>query len=248
MTVLMTWSEAMAHRMERQLSGGGTAFTTPYFGASPVFPKDSATDIRKGSPQAFLVEQNPGSIVAPHFHLEDQFQLVIRGNGTLGRHGIGAISVHYANAHNGYGPIVAGDEGLAYFTLRARGDNGAWYLPDASAAMNRSARRRQATGGPAAPLSGESRIETLLAEGTDGLGAWCITAPANGTAASTAGTCGNARFIVLADGEISIEGATLDPLAVAYLEKDETPAIEVGPAGARFLILQFPSAQVPRVH
>src|SRR5947209_4589797 len=70
------------------------------------------------SPQAFLVEQDPDSVIEPHFHLENEFQVMVAGSGSLGRHPVEPVSVHYAGAHTGYGPIASGSDGLSYFTLR----------------------------------------------------------------------------------------------------------------------------------
>ena len=44
---------------------------------------------------------------------------VVGGGGTMGRHEIAPIMVHYAGAYSGYGPIIAGPEGVKYFTIRA---------------------------------------------------------------------------------------------------------------------------------
>src|SRR5262245_18405605 len=76
------------------------------------------------NPQGFLVDvHQPDYVIKPHFHLVDQFQVIVSGGGTFGRHHpITAGSLHYADAYTPYGPIVAGEKGLAFFTLRARAD------------------------------------------------------------------------------------------------------------------------------
>ena len=38
----------------------------------------------RDTPQALLVEQSPNSVVPPHFHGIDQFQVVVNGSGMLG--------------------------------------------------------------------------------------------------------------------------------------------------------------------
>ena len=53
------------------------------------------------SPTVFLVEQPPGAELPPHFHTQNQFQVVKEGYGSLGRHTIGPGSVHYAGAYTG---------------------------------------------------------------------------------------------------------------------------------------------------
>jgi hypothetical protein len=64
-----------------------------------------------------------------HFHELDQFQVVVSGSGRLGRHQVGAGTVHYTDAHTPYGPIVAGDPGLGYLTLRRDSDTRTLYMP-----------------------------------------------------------------------------------------------------------------------
>ena len=43
------------------------------------------------APQAFLVHQRPGWVLPVHYHLEEQFQVVTRGSGRLGRHSVGLV-------------------------------------------------------------------------------------------------------------------------------------------------------------
>ena len=69
-------------------------------------------------------------MIRPHFHVQDQFQVVAEGGGTLGRHAVAPIHVHYASRHTGYGPITAGNQGLSYFTFRAVTTPYAYFLPE----------------------------------------------------------------------------------------------------------------------
>lgn len=62
-------------------------------------------------------------------HVQDEFQLVIDGDGALGRPAVRPISVHFAGRHTGYGPLTAGERGLSYMTLRAVLDLGAISCP-----------------------------------------------------------------------------------------------------------------------
>ena len=81
------------------------------------------------SPQAFLVEQEANATILTHYHQQNQFQVVVGGDGTLGRHAVAPLLVHYAGAFTGYGPIVSGAQGLQYLTFRANNDPGAQFLP-----------------------------------------------------------------------------------------------------------------------
>ena len=105
----------------------------PIFSHSPSAPKavvvegdtylksdwmDSG-DAPELSPTVFLVEQGANVSLRTHFHRNNQFQLFVRGGGAIGPHKLGALTVHYAGAYTGYGPLVADVRGLAYFTLRS---------------------------------------------------------------------------------------------------------------------------------
>ena len=81
-------------------------------------------------PMAFLVEQDPGKVVKPHFHQADQFQVVVGGEARMGTHDVTGIAVHYTNRYSAYGPIVATEKGVNYFTLRNGWDPGARYMPE----------------------------------------------------------------------------------------------------------------------
>jgi hypothetical protein len=45
-------------------------------------------------PQAFLVENTPHRQLRTHFHDVDQFQVIVSGGGTLGKHAVRPYSVH----------------------------------------------------------------------------------------------------------------------------------------------------------
>jgi len=107
------------------------------------------------SPTVFLVEQPPNAVLAPHFHTQNQFQVVKAGSGTLGAHAVGPGSVHYAGAFTGYGPLVAGPAGLSYFTIRAVYETGANFLPDARDRLQRGP-KRNAHGPLHEPLASEA--------------------------------------------------------------------------------------------
>jgi hypothetical protein len=93
-------------------------------------------------PQAFLVElEKPGHIIKPHFHHVDQFQIVVDGGGTLGKHELHPVTVHYTDSFTPYGPIVAGENGLKFFNFRPAADVGAEYMPGSRERLLRHAGR-----------------------------------------------------------------------------------------------------------
>lgn len=224
------------NRLERQLSGGGTGWTTTFFG----MPADGPVEGNDG-PQAYLVEQAPGSCVLPHFHDEDQFQVIVSGGGTLNRRPVRSPAIHYANRHTAYGPIIAGPEGLSYFTLRASGAMGAHFLPGAIKLVDRNVPRRQAKA-EISPHRQMRIIEELLAESDDSLAAWSIRAPARSDIRLPAGSGHGGRFLVILEGQAVLSGEILDPLGVAYVSDDANVSLlKVSGAGpAHILLLQMP--------
>jgi hypothetical protein len=199
------------------------------------------------APQSFLVEQDPGTVIEPHFHLENEFQVMVGGSGSLGRHAVEPVSVHYAGAHTGYGPITAGNEGLHYFTLRARMDSGAQFLPGAREKMQRVP-KRHLLGNPVQPSEAseltarrETQLIAVLEPQTDGIAAWMLRIPA-GRSASAPVHPGGGRFLLVIGGALELNGERLPRLATAFVSADEeAPPLRAGSGGLEVLVLQFPS-------
>src|SRR5690242_14017160 len=82
-------------------------------------------------PQAFLVDYTPaeGGAIQPHFHDVRQFQVVVHGEGAIGKLPISPVTFHYADAMSPYGPIVPSTDRLVFFTLRADHDPSGHPMP-----------------------------------------------------------------------------------------------------------------------
>jgi hypothetical protein len=232
-----TLEKARAERRHHILPNG-TGYWRNGLIASP--PGDAV------APQAFLVEQDSGTVIEPHFHLENEFQVMVGGSGSLGRHSVEPISVHYAGAHTGYGPISAGTDGLAYFTLRARMDSGAQFLPGARDKMQRGP-KRHLLGEPVRPgeASGlaarrELEVVAVLEPQADGIASWMLRIPGGGTAAAPAHP-GGGRFLLVIGGVLELNGERLPRLAAAFVSAEEPmPPLRAGNEGLEVLVLQFP--------
>lgn len=196
------------------------------------------------APQAFLVEQDPGTVILPHFHQQDQFQVVVGGDGTLGRHAVRPVSVHYAGKHTGYGPITAGKQGLWYFSLRAITDTGAQFLPQARPMM-KNFPKRNLMGEPFDPASSlpalqEVRIEEAMPAQADGIGAWMLSLPPGATIAPPRHPGGAASFYIVVAGEMRLGAERLPHLAAAFVSADETGfKLVAGHEGLQVLALQY---------
>lgn len=231
-----TPEEAAANRRKLTLANG-TGYFKSEFIASPF-------DAPLG-PQSFLVEQDPDSVILPHFHLQNEFQVVVQGGGQFGRHDVRPLSVHYAGAHTGYGPISSGSGGLWYFTLRPRMDQGAMFLPESRELMQKVP-KRQLLGQPLSVGEECARrtvavCEEAIAPQKDGIGGWLLRLPPNGALAAPAHAGGLARFYMIAAGRARVTGELLPRWATVFVTPEEEPVeVQAGGEGAEVLVLQFP--------
>jgi len=199
-------------------------------------------------PQAFLVEQSPQWQLPAHFHLEHQFQVFVAGGGTIGRQPVTLLDVHYASPHSGYGPLVSGEAGISYLTLRAVGDTGAWYLPEMREKCLRIP-KVQAHATPRTSLTaqglrelGEPQVETLIEPRPGGLAAWLVRLGSGQRCPQPPGAeAGGGRFVVVSQGSLRLADTSLQALAVAWVGPDDTLDLVAGDAGLEAAILQFPA-------
>ncbi len=195
-------------------------------------------------PMAFLVEKEPHAVVKPHFHAADQYQVVVQGGGRVGVHDVGFGAVHYTDAWSAYGPIVAADDGIAWFTLRNSWDPGAQYMPGAReqlrAARARNHQHRESTA--ALPQTDASACLPLIGQGTDGLATWRYRLPAGASVAGPDPSAGGGQVWVVLSGSISATGsAPLPPNSCIFVAPADAPlALTAATADAAALCLQFP--------
>ncbi len=201
-------------------------------------------------PQSFLVEQSPNWTLPTHFHQEHQFQVFVAGNGTLGKKPIERLAVHYASPHSGYGPLISAGDGIAYFTLRAVGDTGAWYLPEQREHLLLRIKKLQAHAAPASYVSLEQLgsmaqplQETLIEPIAGGLAAWMLRLPPNQSSPAPAcSQAGGGRFYVVTLGSLLSAGDELPALATVFVSSEESFELRAGQDGLEVLVLQFPAA------
>ena len=207
----------------------------------------SGVEIREG-PQAFLVEQQPNITLRPHFHRVDQFQVVVAGGGKLGKEDLHPIDIHYSDAFTPYGPILAGAQGISFFTLRLVSDLGAQYMPESRAKLERKAGRSFAIKVDVhkkGELSKDqaARLDTLLELHEDGLAVFLLSlgplALAAGAELNRATGCG--QYYLVAKGSVRLGDREYAANSCAFLPPREAPPGWVGgPHGGEVLVLQFP--------
>jgi len=196
------------------------------------------------SPTVFLVEQPPNATLYSHWHGENQFQVMVQGSGSIGKEQLRPFTVHYAGAYTGYGPIVSGDEGLSYFTIRSVFEVGSMRTMDK---MVRGP-KRHAVAGPhveldAAALKAITSVETieLIPLAADGLCTTVIRVPPNGSASGLDPATGYGQFYMVLQGGLDCDGRTLRRLETVFLSPDEKPMeIRANDEGVEVLFLQLP--------
>jgi hypothetical protein len=237
-------------------SAGNDFWITAYMGANRYDP-GAAPPPRDDAlyPMAFLVEQDPGCVAPPHFHQADQFQVVVAGEGRLGTHDIAPVAVHFAGAWSPYGPLVAGEAGLHYFTLRNGWDPGARYMSEDRALLRKvpGRRHREAVAAPrpasAAPIDTAPLCEACLPASGDGLAALRYTLPTGARVTGPDPTRGNGQYWVVIAGSLLHDGIELAPRACLFLSPEEPAFTAVaGPHGLEVLALQFPRRRTPTIH
>jgi hypothetical protein len=239
-----------AMKRQRQVHVNGRDYTlSEYVGAAPVRGHyqvgHEVND--NGMPQGFLVHQPPGAVTPPHFHEPNQFQVFVGGKGRIGAFAAIPLTVQYANGHTPYGPIVAGPEGVEYFTLRQRWDPGAKYLPANRDKLVKGNQRTRVKGD--LPVASEAArrarksvsIETVFEPEADGLAGRLYRMGPGQSARmpDPAGTGG--IYFVVAEGSVVHAGKELPRLSTIYsCSKEQRLTLEAGPTGADLLVLHFP--------
>lgn len=206
---------------------------------------ETGTDARL-SPTVFLAEQPPNCELLTHFHRQNQFQLFVDGNGTIGREQVGPVTVHYAGAYTGYGPLLSGAAGLKYFTIRSVFDTG--FIP-ASEAREKMVRgpKRHAQARLGEPWSVE-RLASLDAPQVNwalpedkGLGAVHVRLPAGAAFPLDALPDSHGQFVFVLAGSAAVRDATLAPWESVFATADERDvSIVAGAQGAELVVLHMP--------
>lgn len=240
MATTVAYGELTETRIHKEVTGGhrwNTYFMQP--------PKGTRL------PQAFLVENTPHRMLRTHYHDVDQFQVIVSGGGTLGKHAVRPYSVHFARAHTPYGPITAGDQGIAWLTIRARRDaDGAQFLPEKRAQLEQAAGRNpwQISQDPLfLDFDGDvSLIAVPDIKDDRGLAAYSLRMKPNTKtrAPDPAGTGG--QYLVVVDGSFINDGRAQRPLTISYVAPEEgSIELTAGAEGLDVLVLNFPRHDVP---
>ena len=199
------------------------------------------------SPTVALIEQPPNSVLVPHFHRQNQFQLFVDGSGSIGPTALSPLTIHYAGAYTGYGPVVAGPEGFKYFTMRSVSETGLVPISDAREKMLRGP-KRHAQCGPI-DISSEAvllaltdvKSEALIPLADDGLGAEVIHLPGALKLLPQRLAASAGFFLVVLAGTLIYADAQLGAFENVFVSADEIlPVFAAGKGGLQVLVLHLP--------
>lgn len=233
-------------------AGGGAAggpLSTNFFG-----PGDNPDLLHSSDlPHASLNQPDPGHISGTHFHLVDQFQVIVDGKGKLGRHDLTPYCVHFSRAYTPYGPLISDTaDPLKYFVMHAHThpDWGSRYLPQAQEQLKQVRDRRpwQITCPISFPelQSCTSVAEIVLSaipgmQDERGLAGYTLSMKPNCGARAPDPSPGEGQYLVVLKGGLLLDNKEYKALALVFVRPNEGPVqIHAGLQGLEALVLNFP--------
>jgi hypothetical protein len=227
---------------------GRTYHLSPYVGTVPTrgsyVPGNEVND--DGLPQGFLVEQPANAVTPPHFHDHEQFQVFVDGSAHIGKQYAEPLSLHYAGGHTPYGPVTAGAEGIVYFTLRARWDAGAKYMPGARDKLKPVKRKHRMAANVAVPDPGALRAagagerHEVMSVAEDGTCAYLFTIGAGLEAVLETPVSAGGQYAIIVAGS-AVDGARALPRLSGFYRFRRDPPLSItgGADGAAVMLMQF---------
>lgn len=249
-TVISHAEVAKKRRLVSSAGNGEQHWRTDYLGT-----RGESSD----SPEAFLIEMSADETLLPHFHAVDQFQVFVAGSGMLGWEPASPLTVHYADHHTGYGPIIASASGLSYFTFRPTTDPGAVYLnkPGYRDLLKPSQKRHSTSAAVVASIEPVLAARTGIAiepllKDFDAAGDVHASLLRLGPEMHMTGTdpaLTGGQYYLVVSGMLELQHQALAKWSIAHLSRSSgSPYLEAGAEGAEVLLLQFPSRADRQAH
>ena len=239
MALVLAYDDAKVNQVRRDEPGQGLT-KTDFFGG-----KDHA-----GLPHASLNQHDKGYCIHPHFHIVDQFQVIVEGGGTLGRHELTPNCVHFTRAHTPYGPIVArAEDGLGFFVMRAHRDIGGQKMPKERDQLKRVPNRQPWQVSSKAtfpkPAAGDIVLQAVPDIKDDqGLAAYTFSMKPNAKASAPDPTLGDGQYLVLLKGSLFHDNKEYKARALVFVYPNEGPfQLQAGAQGLEGWVLNFPQVK-----
>ena len=197
------------------------------------------------SPTASLIEQPPNCTLESHFHRQNQFQVFVDGGGQICSHDLQSVLVHYAGAYTGYGPLVAGPQGIKYFTIRPVCESGFIPITAAREKMVRGPKRHLTVGPidvsrpPEGAVDGEAFA--LHPFDADGLGMGYLKLKPDTSLSFQRHPASQGVFVFVLQGQVQLAQQALGVWEMFFVSSDEPlPKCAAGAQGATVLTLHCP--------
>lgn len=231
--------EGSKHLLQiREVAGPGNhkGFRTEYVGFTPGEPNRG---------QAWLLDSTPHRVLRAHYHETDQFQVIIDGDGMMGKHHLVPHLIHFSRAHTPYGPILWGEKGMGLLTIRPRKDTlGApQFMPESREKMKQIPGRKpwQLSAMARYPATGTAieRMEEFRDE--RGLAVYAATVAPGASLVAPPPAHSDGQFILVMRGSMLYQGQAWPAFSVVYLtEEEQSFTMVAGPDGLNALVLNFP--------
>ncbi len=243
MTIVVAYDEIDPGKIKHRINPGRPGSSTIPFFRSTIDTPDS--------PSAYINRYDPGRGSSPHYHENDQFQIIIDGKGEFGRHAVAPYCVHFSRAYTSYGPLQSDSEkGWAFLVLRSRYDSGAHR--NASDILQKVPNRRpwQISKHIAIPAlgMGVDMQEDPDIRDDQGLFVRPLSMGPNTSTMAPDPAIGEGQFLVLFKGSLMHEGRERKAMAVVFVKPGEAAyCIQAGAQGLQGAIFNLPKAQTRAV-
>lgn len=197
--------------------------------------------------------QAGGYTLPPHYHERDQFQVVLDGSFTIGRHVLTPYCVHFSRAYTPYGPLVSKGPAFTFMVMRAHRDPGLRRMPESRAVLRSIPDRRpwqitQPVVFPP-PESRPASADVLLDEVANikddrGLAVYTLVVKPNGKAIAPDPARTDGQYLVVVKGSFWHEDQERKAVGLVFVKPQEGPyEIHAGAEGLEALVLNFPEVK-----
>jgi rubredoxin len=201
-----------------------------------------------GEPVAFIAESTPNRVQETHYHIVEQYQVIISGGGTIGRHPLKRLQVHYSRPFTPYA-IVADSQGCSFLTLRPDFDTGAQQFPDAKKKLKLVPNRKpwQMTEMPKFEDKGDVYVHAFSKiKDENGLASYSIKLKPGARTKAADPKTGGGQFIAITRGSLIYQGKDHKAITIIWVGRDEEPfELVAGAEGLEALVMGFPRTLHP---
>ncbi len=240
MPCITAYDDVKDKKIMRNPPSGGTTWRTDF-----MRPPQGVKE-----PMAFLAEGTPHRVIKPHFHEVDQFQVIVKGGGVIGKHPLSLNAVHFSRAHTPYGPLTGAEEGVGFLTLRAQWDPGAQYLDKDKEKLVAVPNRKpwQVTEAPVFEGNADVNVRVFdHIKDERGLAAYALKLAPHAQVAGPDASKGNGQYLIVTKGSVNYQGKEYKAISIGFTKPDEGYfPIVAGPEGVEALVLNFPRLEAAK--